>query len=179
VREIDPYRRPLTIHPASLRDSREQIEDPELLDFGMLQHSHRGHEYLGDQMRILDESVRGTPPLAIVNAESNYEGIKGGHLADVQRFSFWSSMLLGAAGFTYGAQRRLADHRRGQPLGPSPHGASWGDTPWEEALQLPGGNQVALAAASPGGTPHRSRARPRQLRSAVRQHGKRSRVCIG
>ncbi len=146
VREIDPYRRLLTIHPASLRDSREQIEDPQLIDFGMLQLSHRGHEYLGDQMRILDESVRRSPPLAIVNAEGNYEGIKGGHLADVQRFSFWSSMLLGAAGFTYGANGMWQINRREEPFGPSPHGASWGDTSWEEAYQLPGGNQVALGS---------------------------------
>ncbi|MFH1616556.1 MAG: hypothetical protein ABIG61_15910 [Planctomycetota bacterium] len=33
---------------------------------------------------------------------------------------------------------------REKPYGPSPHGASWGDTPWEEAYQLPGSNQTGL-----------------------------------
>ncbi len=167
LREIDPYRRLTTIHPSSLKDSREQIEEPELLDFGMLQLSHRGYEYLTDQMRILDQSVNALPPLAIVNAESNYEGIKGGHLADVQRFSFWSSMLLGAAGFTYGANGVWQINRRDEPFGPSPHGASWGDMPWEEAYQLPGGNQVALGSRILRQLPwHRFKPNPDWVRDA-------------
>ncbi|MBU4366728.1 MAG: DUF4038 domain-containing protein, partial [Kiritimatiellae bacterium] len=29
--------------------------------------------------------------------------------------------------------------------GPSPHGMSWGNTPWEDAYQLPGSEQLGLA----------------------------------
>jgi len=30
-----------------------------------------------------------------------------------------------------------------QPYGPSPHGRSWGDTPWDVAYQLPAHNRLA------------------------------------
>jgi hypothetical protein len=32
-----------------------------------------------------------------------------------------------------------------QPFGLSPHGRSWGDTPWEEAYRLPGSGQLGMA----------------------------------
>ena len=31
------------------------------------------------------------------------------------------------------------------PYGPSPHGGNWGNTPWEDAFQLPGSFQVGCA----------------------------------
>ena len=34
---------------------------------------------------------------------------------------------------------------RQQPYGASPHGASWGDTPWEEAYHLPGAIELGLS----------------------------------
>jgi hypothetical protein len=33
---------------------------------------------------------------------------------------------------------------REKPYGPSPHGTSWGDTPWDEAYRLPGSSQLGL-----------------------------------
>ncbi|MBT5710701.1 hypothetical protein HOI71_06640, partial [Candidatus Poribacteria bacterium] len=33
---------------------------------------------------------------------------------------------------------------RAEPYGPSPHGMSWGDTPWDEAMQLPGSAQLGI-----------------------------------
>jgi hypothetical protein len=65
----------------------------------------------------------------------------------MQRFLFWSSLLSGAAGHTYGANGLWQVNRREQPYGPSPHGTSWGDLPWEEAAQLPGSRQLGLAKA--------------------------------
>ena len=155
LRANDPYRRLITIHPSSLRDSRDQLEDSSCLDFGMLQLSHRGYDHLPAQVRILRDAVNLRPRIPVVNAESNYEGIKGAHHADVQRFGFWSSMLSGAAGFTYGANGMWQINRRGDPFGPSPHGAAWGNTPWEEACQLPGGRQVALGRRILDGLPWR------------------------
>ena len=155
LRAHDPYRRLITIHPSSLRDSRDQLEDSSCLDFGMLQLSHRGYDHLPAQVRILSDAVKLRPRIPVVNAESNYEGIKGTHFADVQRFGFWSSMLSGAAGFTYGANGMWQINRRGDPFGPSPHGAAWGNTPWEEACQLPGGRHVAQGRRILEGLPWR------------------------
>ena len=36
-------------------------------------------------------------------------------------------------------------NRPGQPYGKSPHGGNWGETPWDQAMQLPGSRQVGLA----------------------------------
>ncbi len=57
---------------------------------------------------------------------------------------FWSCMLLGTAGHTYGANGVWQVNTREKPFGRSPHGMSWGDTPWEDAYQLPGSSDVAL-----------------------------------
>jgi hypothetical protein len=54
-------------------------------------------------------------------------------------------MLSGAMGHTYGANGIWQVNTRTRPFGPSPHGMSWGDTPWEEAVHLPGAEQLGLA----------------------------------
>jgi hypothetical protein len=48
-------------------------------------------------------------------------------------------------GFTYGANGIWQVNTREKPYGPSPHGMAWGDTPWEEAYQLPGSAQLGMA----------------------------------
>jgi hypothetical protein len=60
---------------------------------------------------------------------------------------FWACMLSGAAGHTYGANGIWQLNTAEQPYGPSPHGRSWGDTPWDVAYQLPGSRQLGLAKA--------------------------------
>jgi hypothetical protein len=73
-----------------------------------------------------------------------YEGIGEACRQELQRFLFWTSMLSGAAGFTYGANGIWQFNGRDSPYGPSPHGGSWGDLPWEDAYRLPGSGQVGL-----------------------------------
>ena len=53
-------------------------------------------------------------------------------------------MLSGAYGHTYGANGIWQVNTKEVPYGPSPHGMSWGDIPWEEAYQLPGSRQLGL-----------------------------------
>ena len=60
---------------------------------------------------------------------------------------FWACMLNGAAGHTYGANGIWQVNTLEKPYGPSPHGRSWGDTPWQEAYQLPGSKQLGFAKA--------------------------------
>jgi hypothetical protein len=62
----------------------------------------------------------------------------------MQRFLFWICLLSGAAGHTYGANGLWQAGSDTEPYGPSPHGTSWGDTTWEQAMQLPGSRQVGL-----------------------------------
>ena len=60
---------------------------------------------------------------------------------------FWACMLSGAAGHTYGANGIWQVNTAAQPFGPSPHGRSWGDTPWDVASELPGSRQLGWAKA--------------------------------
>jgi len=81
----------------------------------------------------------------VLVGEVCYEGIMEASRQEVQRFMFWSCMLSGAAGHTYGANGIWQVNTVEKPFGPSPHGRSWGDTPWETAYQLPGSAQLGLA----------------------------------
>jgi hypothetical protein len=52
----------------------------------------------------------------------------------------------GAAGHTYGANGIWQLNRRGQPHGPSPHGTGngYGVIAWDEAMLLPGSQQMGI-----------------------------------
>lgn len=146
VREIDPFQRLRTMHSGAFSCSEDEVNDAEALDFNFTQTAHGN----------INAAVRGAGHIArlaresslqpVVNGESCYEGILGTAFEDVQRFCFWSSMLSGAAGYSYGANGIWQINRREEPYGPSPHGMAWGNLPWDEAMQLPGSRQLGLGA---------------------------------
>lgn len=142
VRQTDGYRNLITIHPTHY--GREQVDDPSLMDFEMLQTGHGDIGSVPGVIRSVRRSVAAQPPMPIVNAEVNYEGIMGRSWQNVQRLDFYHTMMNGAAGFTYGANGIWQLNTEDEPYGPSPHGRSWGSTPWREAAQLPGSLQVGL-----------------------------------
>jgi hypothetical protein len=143
VREIDPYRHPVTIHPSA--SARSTVEDPAVLDFDMLQTGHSDRGSLHFTVRLVSESYRTTPVMPAVDGEVCYEGIGGCCGPEVQRMMFWACFLNGAGGYTYGANGIWQVNTRAKPYGPSPHGMSWGDAPWEDAHRLAGSGQVGLA----------------------------------
>jgi hypothetical protein len=143
VRQIDPYHHPVTIHPTSA--AHEQVEDPALLDFEMLQTGHDDRRSLPNTVFHVTRSYGLTPPMPVIDGEVCYEGIGEACRPEVQRLMFWACLLNGAAGHTYAANGIWQFNRREQPYGPSPHGMSWGDTPWDQASQLPGSEQLGLA----------------------------------
>ncbi len=67
--------------------------------------------------------------MPVLNGEVAYEGIMGSNWEDVQRLMFWSCMLSGAAGHTYGASGSWQVNTEAQPFGLSPRGQSWGGLP--------------------------------------------------
>jgi hypothetical protein len=83
----------------------------------------------------------------VINSEVCYEGIGEACRSELQRFLFWSCMLSGTAGHTYGANGIWQVNEPGKPYGPSPHGLSYGSTPWTEAAQYPGSTHVGLGKA--------------------------------
>lgn len=143
VRRIDPYHHPITIHPTDA--SRDQVENPGVVDYEMLQTGHSGYGSLADTVNSVRRAVSRKPLMPVLVGEVNYEGILEGSREEIQRICFWTSMLSGAAGHTYGANGLWQVNTRDQPYGPSPHGASWGNTPWTDAYRLPGSGQLGLA----------------------------------
>jgi hypothetical protein len=111
----------------------------------MLQTGHSGRASIPNTVKTLTESLKLSPTMPVLVGEVTYEGIGEDSRQEVQRFMFWSCMLSGAAGHTYGANGIWQLDRPDQPFGPSPHGQSWGgDVPWTEAYQLPGSRHVGL-----------------------------------
>jgi len=83
--------------------------------------------------------------MPVFNSEVCYEGIGESCRQEVQRFMFWSCVLSGAFGHTYGANGIWQVNTREHAYGPSPHGMSWGDTPWEDAHRLAGSQCLGMA----------------------------------
>jgi hypothetical protein len=142
VRSIDPMRRPITIHPTDV--GRDQVTDPSVLDFDMLQTGHSGYDSIPNTVNLMTACVARTPTMPVVDGEVDYEGFLHGNYDEVQRMAFWSCMLSGAAGHTYGANGIWQVNTREQPYGASPHGNTWGHRPWDEAMALPGSAQLGI-----------------------------------
>ena len=142
IRAADPYENPITIHPT--RHGREQVDAPSVLDFDMLQTGHEGYPALSNTIDFLTEALASKPKMPVLVAEVDYEGILESSREEIQRFHFWSCILSGACGHTYGANGIWQVNSRNRPFGKSPHGTSWGHLPWEDAFQLPGSAQLGL-----------------------------------
>jgi hypothetical protein len=142
IRRTDPYGHPITIHPT--RYGRRQVDDPAVLDLEMLQTGHSGYPTLATTVNMLEESLAAEPSLPVLVGEANYEGILESSREEMQRFLFWSCMLSGAAGHTYGANGVWQVNTAENPYGASPHGTAWGHRTWQEAYALPGSAQLGL-----------------------------------
>ena len=142
VRKTDPCHRLITIHPTD--NSRNQLEDVSVLDFEMLQTGHSDRRAIPRTVDSVVSSLAKAPHMPVIVAEVCYEGIMEASRQEVQRFMFWTCMLNGVAGHTYGANGIWQVNTAEKPFGPSPHGHSWGDTPWDVAAKLPGSGQIGL-----------------------------------
>jgi hypothetical protein len=143
VRATDPFKRLVTIHPTDY--GHEMVEDISLIDFDMLQTGHEGWGSMKTTVDMVQESLKIEPSMPVIDSEVSYEGIGGMCGPEVQRFVFLASMLSGAAGHTYGANGIWQINSVQKPYGPSPHGMTWGNTSWEEAMDLPGSKHIGYA----------------------------------
>jgi hypothetical protein len=145
VRAVDGYQNPITIHPT--RMGRDQVEDDSVIDIDMLQTGHGDWNTTPSTVGGVTAEYERTPPMPVLIGEVCYEGHMQISWQGVQRFMFWSAILSGAAGHTYGAGGIWQMNTREQPHGPSPHGGTYENTPWDLAAQLPGARQLGLAKA--------------------------------
>jgi hypothetical protein len=147
ARTVNGFGRLITVHPTGLDplSGRLLFKDQSLLDFDMLQTGHGMREVLAPTIRALRASYAARPVMPVVNGEVCYEALLGKIPAEIPRLMFWTNMLSGAAGHTYGANGIWQLNRRGQPYGKSPHGGTYGPIPWDDAMNLPGAGQLGLA----------------------------------
>ena len=142
IHATDPYHNPLTIHPT--QHGTDQVDDPSTMDIDWLQTGHGGYQSLAPTMDILEDALGRQPKMPVIVSEVCYEGILEGSREEIQRFLFWTCLLSGAAGHTYGANGIWQVNTREQPHGASPHGIAWGNLPWQDAYKLPGSGQLGL-----------------------------------
>ena len=145
LRALDPAKRLLTVHPGPGSGRFRPIADMALLDFVLLQPGHSDWETLPQALEHLARARRDFPRQPSLMGEVCFEGMHGGGSGPkIQRFLFWSTVLSGAPGFSYGTDTTWQFNRRDEPFGVSPHGMAWGNTPWEEGYQWAGSTQVGL-----------------------------------
>ncbi|CAN5501208.1 hypothetical protein BH24CHL9_BH24CHL9_02900 [soil metagenome] len=141
VRRIDPYRRPLSAHPSPgtlAWSTTDMFDDPGVIDHVMLQTGHWERANYKVSLDTLHRELEREPRRPVLNTEVCYEGIAGSNWPDAQRFLFWTHMLSGAAGHTYGAQGLWAMND-GTYVGRM---GRWGSATWREASELPGAVHV-------------------------------------
>ncbi|MEI7901903.1 MAG: DUF4038 domain-containing protein [bacterium] len=161
VRKTDPYHRLATMHPPGIPElqsgrkamnvellpgdagrfltiGRLDLHDDTLLDFDLLQTSHNDWGTAPVTVSQVTASYSKTPPMPVVNGEVVYEWHKNAGRQDIQRFMFWSCMLNGAAGHTYGAGGIWQMNSK------TVRGSGYESTPWFVAMRYPGSAQLGL-----------------------------------
>jgi len=138
VQQIDPCRHPATVHP--FQSGRTAVTDETVIDFDMLQTGHGDWDAARGAIPQVRAAHARTPPLPVLIGECCYEGHMQTAFQDVQRFLFWSSMLSGSAGHTYGAAGVWHASVDGDP------GIAnvYDFTTWKEGMNYPGSTQLGL-----------------------------------
>jgi hypothetical protein len=147
VRTIDPYQRPLTCHTGHGR--RGSPGDASLIDFDMVGGNHDERiAVTKENAGIVSDAYAKVPAMPVLVGETCYEGHMQQGFGDVQRHMFWSRILSGAAGHTYGAAGIWHASVEGDPGCAS---AAFGGTKvydwttWKEGMDYPGATQLGLA----------------------------------
>ena len=147
IRKTDPFHRLLTIHPTAINSysSHHATDDPSLLDFDMLQTPHGQEGAAEGALKQMIESYAVSPHTPVIDGEAAYEMLGDSLPTRWTRAMFWICMMSGAAGHTYGANGIWQNNRPGDPHGNSPHGGNYGKISSQDAMNLPGSTQLALA----------------------------------
>jgi len=84
-------------------DPRTEIADNGVFDFDMVAIGHEGFTTAGRTLQIMKGCLDREPRRPALCGEASYERHMQTNFDDVQRHMFWSFLLSGAAGHTYGA----------------------------------------------------------------------------
>ncbi len=80
----------------------------------------------------------------VLHGEVCFEGMSGTCRDDIQRLLFWSNILSGTAGYSYGVEGIWQFNTTHQLFGASPAGNVWGNVPWETAYKYAGSEQIGI-----------------------------------
>ena len=141
----------ITFHPCGQQQSSQYFHDAPWLDFNM---SQTGHARNAKNFEFIGRDYARTPAKPCLDGEPGYEDHPNGFKAengwlgphDARRSAYWA-VFSGACGHTYGC------HAVWQMWEPGRAPVNTPLTPWQEALDLPGANQMrhlrALIEAKP------------------------------
>ena len=138
VKEADPYQHPLTFHAPA--HPRQAIKDNTSFDFDMIGIGHDGYKTAAQSLDLMKSCLAHKPLKPALCGEACYEGHMQTNFQDLQRHLFWSFMLNGAAGHTYGAAGIWHASVEGDP-GIDPV-YDW--TTWKEGMGYPGSTQLGI-----------------------------------
>lgn len=135
IKDHDPYRRAMTVHPWWYGGEKQQAWSAPWYDFIMLQGGH-GKE--GPPPKFYRDTYARQPAKPLLEGECTYEGIFSFSDA-VVRGNAYKAIQCGSFGYTYGAQGLWYPNQSAADTKFS----EWGPTvPWWEALARPGAAQL-------------------------------------
>jgi hypothetical protein len=138
LKATDPYHHPLTYHAPE--HPRQAIKDNAVFDFDMVGIGHEGFQTAAQSLDLMKSCQSQPPAKPVLCGEACYEGHMQTNFQDLQRHLFWSFMLSGAAGHTYGAAGIWQASVEGDP-GIDPV-YDW--TTWKEGMNYPGSTQLGI-----------------------------------
>jgi hypothetical protein len=142
IKQNDPFHRLLTVHSGPNSGSHLPISQMDYIDFFLTQPGHNDFETLPIALEHLQKAQKLYPDKPCMAGEVCFEGMAGACKEKIQRYLFWSHMLLGACGHCYGTDATWQFNSKTNKFGKSVSGQIWGNQPWEEAFQWPGSTHV-------------------------------------
>lgn len=140
VGKIDPFNRMRTAHPTPPKSysTGDLFESRDSFELELMQVGHDGRKSVPPTMVNLRRVLAaGDKPVLI--GECSYEGIFGSNWHDVQRLLFWTHMLSGSAGHTYGTMAISSFNSKDDPHVPI---SRVSDHYWQDAINWLGSSHV-------------------------------------
>lgn len=138
LKDTDPYERLTCYHAPG--HPRTALKDNAMFDFDMIAIGHNGMTTVNKTFDLMKSSFAASPKRPALCGEACYEGHMQTNFQAIQRHMFWSFILSGAAGHTYGAAGIWQASVEGDP-GITPI-YDW--TTWKEGMNYPGSMQIGL-----------------------------------
>jgi len=131
VKDLDPYKRAMTIHAWYYRKEGRQAWSQPWYDFIMIQGGHKCWPETSHYLRGWNYK----PRKPVLESECNYEGIHGMGPETI-RWAAYRAIQSGSFGYTYGSHGLWN-------AAPVPQPGTWGPpTRWGKAIDRPGGVQM-------------------------------------